>query len=76
MKTDRVKKYILKMNTKLLGLYCNHKVSDGKCDMIFSNATDMYNSKEFTGYKEFIKNLSQWVWGMRYRDTGMKKCKD
>ena len=70
LKTDTVeiKKFIRKMNLEFIGYYCNHKVSDEKCDMVFKNATDIYNSKEFIEYKKFLERLSRIVWSIRYED--------
>ena len=74
--TVEIKKYIRKMNTKFLAHYCNHKVSDEKCDMVFKNVSDIYNSKEFVDYKEFINSLSECVWQIRKRDSMSKEWKE
>ena len=78
LKTDTVeiKKFIRKMNLEFVGYYCNHKVADKECDMVFKNTADIYNSKEYCGYIEFLRNLASYVWSIRDYDCRGKEWKD
>ena len=49
-----IKKFIRKINVKMLGYSCNHKTIDEKCDGVVKNITDLMNSKEYLCYQDFI----------------------
>ena len=49
-----IKKFIRKINVKMLGYSCNHKTIDEKCDKVIKNITDLMNGKEYRCYEHFI----------------------
>lgn len=49
-----IKKFIRKINMKMLGYSCNHKTIDEKCDGVIKSITDFIDSKEFICYRDFL----------------------
>ena len=59
LKSDsaEIKKFIRKVNSEMIGFYCNHSTIEEKCDHVFKNMTDVYNSDEYREYESFINCL-------------------
>lgn len=56
LKTDssEIKKFIRKVNYDMIGYHCNHNSINEKCDKIYGNVVDIYNSDEYLHYQSFI----------------------
>ncbi|EAX82130.1 hypothetical protein TVAG_265610 [Trichomonas vaginalis G3] len=67
-----IKKYIRKKNDKYLAYYCNHKVMDKDCDMVYKNISDLYKSEEFKTYDNFVTLVAKCVWEIRNKDKRNK----
>lgn len=67
--TSELKKFIRKVNYEMLGYHCNHKVMNEQCDQVFKHITDLYNSKEYVEYEEFIDKLSKLIYHIREKDS-------
>ena len=66
--TQEIKKFIRKANYEFLGYYCNHKVSDEKCDKFASNTLSILDTDEYKRYQEFLDRLSTLVDNIRWYD--------
>ncbi|EAX85068.1 hypothetical protein TVAG_041240 [Trichomonas vaginalis G3] len=63
-----IKKFIRKVNYEFLGFHCNHKVMDKYCDMVYKNISDIYKSREFKTYDNFVSLAAKCVWQIRDKD--------
>ena len=72
--TQEIKKFIRKANYEFIGYYCNHKVSDEKCDKFASNALDVVSSEEFKRYEQLLDDLSATVSSIRHADQKANKA--
>ena len=68
-----IKKFIRKVNYEFLGYHCNHSTADKNCDLVFKHATDLYSSKEYKNYVNFLKDLAHIVWSIRNEDKCDRK---
>lgn len=66
--TQEIKKYIRKMNPKFIGFYCNHKVSDEKCDCVYTNSAQIIESEEYKEIDKFFYDLAVCIDNIRARD--------
>ena len=71
--TQEIKKFIRKANYEFVGYYCNHKVSDEKCDKFASNTLSILNTDEYKSYQEFLDRLSTLVDNIRWADERMHR---
>ncbi|EAX71461.1 hypothetical protein TVAG_353050 [Trichomonas vaginalis G3] len=67
-----IKKFIRKVNYEFLGFHCNHKVMDKDCDMVYKNVSDLYKTREFKTYDNFVSLVAKCVWQIRDKD---RRCK-
>ncbi|EAX74259.1 hypothetical protein TVAG_180000 [Trichomonas vaginalis G3] len=63
-----IKKFIRKVNYEFLGFHCNHKVMDKDCDMVYKNVSDLYKTREFKTYDNFVSLVAECVWQIRDKD--------
>ncbi|KAI5490301.1 organellar and viral DNA polymerase type B [Trichomonas vaginalis G3] len=63
-----IKKFIRKVNYEFLGFHCNHKVMDKDCDMLYKNISDLYKTREFKTYDNFVSLVAECVWQIRDKD--------
>ena len=65
-----IKKFIRKINVKMLGYSCNHKTIDEKCDKVVKNITDLMKGEEYKCYERFIdKGVSCIMDILRYNEN-------
>ena len=74
--TQEIKKFIRKANYEFTGYYCNHKVSDEKCDKFASNTISILDMDEYKRYQQFLDDMSKLVAKIRWHDERMHKSFD
>ena len=74
--TQEIKKFIRKANFEFVGYYCNHKVSDEKCDKFASNTIRILDMNEYKEYQQFLDDMSKLVAKIRWHDERMHKSFD
>ena len=71
-----IKKFIRKVNYEMLGFSCNHKMFDKKYDQVSARMADLFNSKSYKTYIDFLDLVASCVYKIRFDDNKGKKWTD
>ena len=70
LKTDsaEIKKFIRKVNYDMIGYHCNHNSINEKCDKVYNNVINIYQSDEYREYQSFIDHAVRIVMSIINKD--------
>ena len=69
-----IQKFIRKVNYDMVGYHCNHNAIDEKCDKIFKNISDLFDTSHWQTYQEFMESCCsqiRYVLRMYERDSNL-----